>query len=797
MKVSLKLLSQFVDLSDLSVDEIVHRLTFTGLEVEGVYQVAKASNLVISQILEVNDHPDSDHLHILKVDEGEKYGIEQIVCGAKNVRVGLKVIVARIGAKLGFDDFEIKPSVIRGVNSNGMCCSLSELGVDKSLLSEYQLSGIEELDDSASVGNENVLEYLGLDDVIIDINVLANRSDVLSLYSLAKEVGAVLNRKVNIPSYKIESNKKSSYSVSSTSSNCKQFALRCAYGINVKESPELLKNALRSVGIRSINNIVDIGNYAMILTGRPIHIYDIDKINSKEFVVRDDLEGDFVALDNNTYKMEKGDLIVTDGNNPLCYAGIMGSNLCSVDENTKNIAIEVATFTPARIRRTSSRIGLSSDSSQRFIKGINPSNEEETIELISYLLKEYASCSSFEEIIKYDVREKENNKINCSYSYINHRLGTDISSDEMDKTFNSLGIEIKRLDDDSFEALIPPHRIDLKIDADLSEEIFRTIGLDKINPILPNSKMTVGKLNEFQRRKRIIREHLISRGLTEVLTYTLLDPKSAEELVSLSSNDTCYKIINPMTVDHSVVRKSVLRSLVNVLSYNNAHQIDDVAIFETTSIETIENTYTSLGILLSGNKSIQGSLQVKPYDFYDIAGLFTSILNILDIKQNRIRICRSESSFYHPGRSVDVYIGKNKVCSYGELHPSVIKELGIHKTYSLEMNLNAFLDLKTSQLKMNQISKFPSVKRDYAFICKEDISYESILNTIKKNSSGIIINQEVFDVYVGEHVAKGFKSIALRLTYSSLEHTLKENEINEAENKVIKAISSLGLELRK
>ena len=797
MKVSLKLLSNFVDLKDLSVEEIVHRLTFTGLEVEGVERLAKATNLVIGQILECNDHPDSDHLHVLRVDLGEKYGVEQIVCGAPNARVGIKIIVARIGAKLGFNDFEIKPGVIRGVSSNGMCCSLSELGVDKSLLNDYQLKGIEELNDDAVVGNENVLEYLGLDDVIIDINVLANRSDVLSIYSLAKEVGAVLYRKVNIPTYDIKANKVATFTVSSTSENCKQFALRAVYGAEVKESPEFLKNALRSAGIRSINNIVDIGNYVMLLTGRPIHMYDLDKVNTSTFVVRDDLEGDFVALDENTYKMENGDLIVTDGSNPLCYGGIMGASSCAVDENTKNIAIEVATFTSSRIRRTSSRIGLSSDSSSRFVKGIHPSNEDEVLHLASYLLKEYASIKDIEEIVKYDVRGDLSRTINCSYSYINHRLGTSLSREEMDEVFASLGVEINHVNDDEFIAIPPLHRIDLKIDADLSEEIFRTIGLDKINPVLPVSQMTIGKLNEFQRRKRILREHLISSCLTEVLTYTLVSPTEASELVSLTENDECFAIKNPMTQEHSVVRKSVLKSLVNVLTYNNAHQRDDVAIFETTSIETKTQNFTSLGILLSGKKVEQGSLRKVDYNFYDLAGIFESILTILGVNKNRIRITRSTSSFYHPGRSVDVYMGKNKVCTYGELHPTTLKELKIDKTYCLEMNLNAFLDLKSSPLKMYQYSKFPSVKRDYACVCRKDLPVEDILSAIKKNSSGIIINQEVFDVYIGEHVEKGFKSVALRATYSSLDHTLKEDEINEAEAKALKAIANLGCELRK
>ena len=531
MKVSLKLLKNFVDLEGISVEELVHRLTFTGLEVEGIETLAQASNLVIGQIKTVENHPDSDHLHILTVDEGEEFGVQQIVCGAPNVKVGLKVIVARVGAELGANKVKIVSSTIRGVESNGMCCSLLELGVDKSLLNEKQVLGIEELNDDAPVGETNVLSYLGLDDVIIEINVLANRSDVLSYYSLAKEVGAVLNRKVTIPSYDIKANKTASYKVSSNSENCKQFALRAVNGVKVTSSPSFLKEALRSSGIRSINNIVDIGNYVMLLTGRPLHMYDLDKVNSNEFVVRDDLNCEFIALDENKYEINEGDIVITDGSTPLCLGGIMGASSCAVDENSTNIAIEVATFTSSRIRRTSNRIGLSSDSSSRFVKGIHPSNENEVLHLASYLLKEYASVSSFEEIINYDVREEINREIDCSYSYINHRLGTSLSKEEMNEVFASLEIKITPINDDEFIALPPSHRIDLKIDADLSEEIFRTIGLDKISPKLPVSEMTLGRLNENQRRKRIIREHLISSCLNETLTYTIIS--ASESLLDI------------------------------------------------------------------------------------------------------------------------------------------------------------------------------------------------------------------------------------------------------------------------
>ncbi len=797
MKVSLNLLKKFVDLSSFTVDEIVHRLTFSGFEVEGVESLAYATNLVIGKIISCVEHKDSDHLHVLKVDLGEKYGVKQIVCGAPNAREGIKVIVARVGAELSKEKHLISHSVIRGEESDGMCCALYELGVDKSLLSEKQCSGIEELDLDAPIGEENVLEYLGLDDTILDINVLANRPDVLSLYSFAKEVGALFNLKVNIPEYTIASSCKSEYRVLSKTEHCKQFALRVIKNVKVKESPEFLKKALRSQGIRSINNIVDIGNYVMLLTGRPLHMYDLDKIDTKEFVVRDDLNEDFVALDEKTYKVINGDIVITDGTKPLCLGGIMGAQSCMIDNNSKNIAIECATFTSHIIRHTSSRIGLSSDSSSRFVKGINPVNHIETLELATYLLKEYADAEIFEEIVDYDVRNYQNNPVMCSYSYINHRLGTNISHDDMDEEFEKLSIHIEHIDEDNFKAFVPSYRTDLKIDADLSEEIFRTIGLDKIKPTLPLTPMTLGGLTPFQNKKRIIREHLISHSLNEVLTYSLVSNKDYNKLVSITLNDEPYVIKNPMTVEHSIVRKGLLLSLIDVVKLNISRQENNLGIFETSLIETKNRSFLSLGIVLHGMKTLQGGLRTKEYDFYDLTGILNSILNVLGINKNRLKITRGGEDFLHPGRSMDVYLNKNLVAYLGELHPNKSKELEIDKTYVMEINLTELINLKSSMPKMSLISKYPFVKRDYAFVISKNVLIDDILLTIKKNSSSIVINQEVFDVYEGEHVIESYKSVALRLTYQALDHTLKEEEINNAEEKVLQSIIRLGGQLRK
>ena len=386
MLVSLKSVNQYVSLEGLTPEEIADKLTFAGVEVEEVKKLASGTNLVIGEVKECVAHPNSDHLHVLKVDLGPKYGTTQIVCGAPNARTGLKVIVARVGAIL--PQIEIKKGVIRGEESNGMCCSLLELGVDGKYLSDYQKAGIEELPSDAPVGEENVLGYLGLDDVVLNLKVLANRPDLLSIFNVAREIGAIFSRPVNIPTVKAKEDFKTKLVVGSKTNRCSQFSGKEIKGIVTKPSPKWMSELLMAMGVRSINNIIDIGNYVMLMTGQPLHMYDADKLAKAELYVQDDYEGDFVALDEKTYKIIKGDIVICCNNKPMCLGGVMGSLECAVDENTKNIYIEAASFDGASIRHTSNRLGLVSESSQRFVKGTNHFQSEFVLDYAASLINE-------------------------------------------------------------------------------------------------------------------------------------------------------------------------------------------------------------------------------------------------------------------------------------------------------------------------------------------------------------------------------------------------------------------------
>ena len=796
MLASYKLLSKFVDLTGITPEEIEHKLTFAGLEVEGVERLAYASNLVIGQILKVENHPDSDHLHILQVDEGEKYGVEQIVCGAPNVRVGLKVIVARPGAVLSKDKFTISKSTIRGVESNGMCCALNELGVDKTFLREEQIKGIEELPTDAVVGNENVLEYLGLDDVIFDINVLANRSDILAIYSLAKELSALFDRKLNIPEPKKFSEVPSLITCSSATEDCPQFSIKVVKDVVTKESPLWLKNFLMAQGIRSINNIVDIGNYVMILTGQPIHMYDLDKLESNNFVVKNDFEGEVVCLDEKTYKIEKGDLVVTNNDKPVCLAGTMGLLEVAVDSNTKNIAIESANFKGSTVRRTSTRTGLSSDSSAHFLKGINPKQDRFVLDLTTELLVELADAKVVEETVRYSVINEEPTKIECSVSYINKRLGTDFDYDYITTILNRLFIETIDVDHDNFIAIAPAHRIDLQCNADLSEEIIRYVGFGAIKSQLPLMVTTVGGYTSFQEKRFRIRNLLIDSGLNEALTYTLVSPTENEQFVLLN-NDEPYVIFNPMTIDHSVVRRGLVKSLLNIVEYNLSHQQEDLAFFEVSDVITKGSNYQELCVVLNGNKTVQGKLRVEPYDFYDIHGILEAILSQLGIEKNRYKEERLlDSKFYHPGRSTKISFGKNVVGVCGQIHPNYSKDIG--ETYVLELNLTALLELRVPQTKITQISKYPSVKRDLALVVKKDVLVDDIIRCVKKAGRSIVKNVEIFDVYQGEHMTEGYKSVAIKITFQDDSKTLVEKDITESLDSIMNELYKVTkAELRK
>lgn len=785
MLVSLKNINEYVSLEGLSAEQIANGLTFAGVEVEEISRMASGTNLIIGEVLECQKHPDSDHLHILKVNLGDKYGVTQIVCGAPNARTGLKVIVARVGAHL--PEIEIKKGVIRGVESNGMCCSLLELGVDAKYLSDYQKAGIEELPSDAPVGEENVLGYLGLDDEVLNLKVLANRPDLLSLFNVAREIGAIFDRKVKIPEMKEHVNFQTTLKVGSETEKCSQFSSKEIKGIVTKPSPKWLSNYLTAMGVRSINNIVDIGNYVMLMTGQPLHMYDADKLAKKELIARSDYEGDFVALDENNYKVIKGDIVITSNGKPECLGGVMGAHSCAVDENTKNIYIEVASFDGATIRHTSNRLGLASESSQRFVKGTNHFQAEYVLNYATQLILDLCEAKECSNIVSYQVETYEKKIISSSIKKINGRLGTSFSSIQIKEVLERLNFKVNMNKNETFSVEVPPYRLDVTCDADLSEEVIRLLGYDNVKSVLPCLDTKVGMLTLEQSRLRAIRFFLLDNGLDECVTYSLISEKE-EKTFNLLNDEEHYRIINPLTDDRVIFRTHILNSLLKAASYNIARQNKNLALFETAHMISKQSQSHHLAVVLVGSALNQGLMKTTPYDFYHMKGIVEGIFALLGVDVSRYKIERNTAHLdeLHPGKSAELYFQNQLVGRFGELHPNKINEYDLGKTNAvvLEMNLDLLLSAKVSTVKMNPISRYPSVSRDLAFVINKDIPVKDLLRSIRMIGKSLVRDAVVFDVYEGEHVEEGKKSVAISVTYMSDDHTLKDNEIIDMEDKI-------------
>ena len=785
MLISLKSVGQYVDLTGLTPAEIADKLTFAGDEVEEVTTLASGTNLVIGHILECVAHPNSDHLHVLKVDLGPKYGVTQIVCGAPNARAGLKVIVARVGAKL--PQIEIKAGVIRGEESNGMCCSLLELGVDAKYLSDYQKAGIEELPEDAPVGEENVLGYLGLDDAVLNLKVYANRPDLLSIFNVAREIGAIFNRPVSIPTIKGKEDFKTKLVVGSKTNKCTQFSGKEIKNIVTKPSPKWMSDLLMAMGVRSINNIVDIGNYVMLMTGQPLHMYDADKLAKAELYAQDDYEGDFIALDEKTYKINKGDIVICCDNKPMCLGGVMGSLACAVDANTKNIYIEAASFDGATIRRTSNRLGLVSESSQRFVKGTNHFQSEFVLDYAASLINELCEAKDNSNNVVYQSETAKEQVVSSSIKKINGRLGTDFSKEEIADTLKRLNFVLKFKNDNEFDAIVPSYRLDITSDADLSEEVIRLLGFEHVKSILPCLDTKVGILSLRQQRIKNIRNFLLNQGLDECLTYSLISKKEINDFCLLNKEEN-YVILNPLTDEHEVFRTHILGSLLKTATYNVARQNKNLALFETSNMISKASRSEHLAIVLVGQALNQGLLNKENYSFYHMKGLVEGLFTSLGIESSRYRFDRfvDEGHELHPGKAANIIFQNKVIGVLGELHPHQIEKYDLGKTSAvvLEMNLEALLDAKVSEIKMAPLSRFPSVSRDLAFVLDANIASSDIVKAVKKVGGAFVTNCEVFDIYQGANIAEGKKSMAITITYRKDDGTLTEKEISDAEEKI-------------
>lgn len=795
MRISKKWLQQYLDVSDLSAQEIADRITDAGLEVEGLEAMSQGTNLMIGEVKTCEDHPNSDHLHICQVNFGDK--TEQIVCGAPNVKAGIKVIAALPGAKLPGGD--IQAGSIRGVTSNGMICSLAELGVDAKQLRDDQKNGIEILPDDAPIGNCDPLAYLGLDDVVLDVSLTPNRNDCMASWSMAVETGAVLNRSVTLPNCNgaAAEGSETRLKVASTTEKCPLFLGKVINHITIKESPKWMKELLAASGMKSINNVVDISNIVMLETGQPLHFYDLKAIPAQEITVKDQLEGTYTALDGVDYTIEKNDLIITSQGKPIGIAGIMGGDDSKIEADTSGIIIEAAVFHHVNIRNTSRRLNLSTDASIRYQKGVEPLAAFKAMDRAVALLKEYAAADGLEATVQYGDNGYTPVEITVSPSRINQLLGTDIETAEMMDVLNRLQLQ-PTLRGEAIHVIIPSIRQDLQMEADIAEEIIRIVGYERLPSTMPLMPATVGALNERQQLRRRIRSLFTGLGLYDMITYTLASQKQVDDaIMGLSS---VVELASPMSEDRKYVRGSILPSLLDSVSYNQNRSVKELACFEISSVyaKGIEEEHLAIVLCDTLQKSQWQNIAI-PSDFYTLKGIIKTMLAQFGFEGTRVVVKPNtrDVKHFHPNKSACIYIGKELLGIFGDIHPMMAKRYDVSSLVMAELNIEVLLKNRASKVKFAPISKYPSVTRDLALVVKNEIAVADIIDTIRKSGKRIVTDVEVFDVYTGEHVAEGSKSIALRVTFQSDDKTLTDKEISEVHEKLLCTLKQeLQAELR-
>lgn len=777
--ISMNWVKDYVDLDGIDLKDLAVQVTKGGLNIEGVID-HHIDNLVVGEVLECVDHPDSDHLHVCKVNDGKT--VRQIVCGASNVREGIKVIVALPGCILP-GDFQIKEGKIRGVESNGMICALFELGLEEKNDETYA-AGITELPETAMVG-EDPLKVLGLDDTIYDLdNHKRRNNDCYYHIGFAYEVATVLNKRVHLPEsdyHEVDESIKDKFSLDVETKKCPYYIAKMVKNVKIGESPEFIKNRLKSAGMRSINNVVDISNYVMLEYGQPLHFFDYDKLG-KHVLVRDAVDGEeIITLDGKNRKLTENDIVITDGEKPVCIAGVMGGENTEVDESTTTVLIESAIFDAVSIRLTAQRLDLKSEASIRYGKGLNFEYTDEAIKRACFLLEKYASGEVLKDEIKHDVIDKSEKRVDFTKTDINKMLGIELTDEDV-KT------ELTRLDfgytyeNGIFHVVIPRRRLDVEANInDIAEEIGRFYGYENLVSKVPRVPIRLGRYADDVRLRKMVSTRLRASGLNEAKTYTLTSP----EMSKMFKYDNLQNVSlpNPMSIDKSVVRTSIIPSLINVFDYNKARKVSDILIYEIAKTYDINyNEITKAAILMSGNYLTNGVLGINvKIDFFVLKGIVENLLDYLGFKNRYSFVQVNDLPEMHPNMSTRIMLDRNEIGIIGRVHPSIKKD----EIYICELNLNSLLS-RVKPIKYKTASKYPSIEKDFAFIVNNDVTNAEMKEAIKKSAGRMLDSVNIFDIY--ENIEEGKKSMAYKLVFKDETRTLSDEEVMVVFNKVIKDI---------
>ena len=798
MQVSIKWLKDYIDFTE-TPEQLADKLTMAGIPVENVVDPGEGLEKVVTgRIEKLEPHQNSDHLQICTMNVGLAENII-IVTGAQNVAEGQVVPVAMVGAHLP-NGMKISKGKLRGVASNGMLCSAQELKLDLEKLPEEQKTGIFILPSDTPVGIP-AKDVLGLNDVVLEFELTANRADCFSVFGLVREIAAITGNKPHFPEIKVNEDDNTKlndiFSVEIADPDlCSRFSTRMLKNVKIGPSPEWMQQRLEGAGIRSINNVVDVTNFVMIELGHPMHAYDYDKITGKKLIARRAIEGEELHTLDDTSRKAKGEmLVIADSEKAAGLAGIMGGFETEITDTTSTVVLESADFYGPCIRRTARACGLSSEASGRFERGVDSETTIKALDRAAQLLQEMGACTVCEGIVDVYPNPKQANYVTFTPEQINNRLGTNIAKDVMLNIITSVGFDVTKDENDEITVKVPSWRNDVTCMADISEEIARLHGFDKIKSTLPNGVSMQGTQSAKQTFIDKVKASLSSQGLYETISFALTNEETFNKL-NIPQDSPLRKavpIMNPLSDEYPLVRTTLLSSIFDNLARNLARKNDDVALFEVGSVffpkalpvTELPDEVIKIAGAITGRRNAQGWNQANDMvDFYDAKGIIEELL--ANLRVTRYTVEAGTHYAMHPGKTALFKKGRDVIATVGEVHPAVLSAYGITKpVYIFELDATTVMKYMAKDLKYKALPKYPATSRDLAMLVDVDVNAADIEKAMTKAAGQNLTQITLFDVYTGKQVEEGKKSLAFSLTFQSNDKTLTDAEIDPAIEKIV------------
>lgn len=798
MQVSIKWLKDYIDFTE-TPQQLADKLTMAGIPVENVVDPGEGLEKVVTgRIEKLEPHQNSDHLQICTMNVGQAENII-IVTGAQNVAEGQVVPVAMVGANLP-NGMKISKGKLRGVMSYGMLCSAQELKLDLEKLPEEQKTGIFILPSNTPVGIP-AKDVLGLNDIVLEFELTANRADCFSVFGLIREIAAITGNKPHFPEIKVNEDDNTKlndiFSVEIADPDlCSRFSTRMLKNVKIGPSPEWMQQRLEGAGIRSINNVVDVTNFVMIELGHPMHAYDYDKITGKKLIARRAIEGEELHTLDDTSRKAKGEmLVIADSEKAAGLAGIMGGFETEITDTTTTVVLESADFYGPCIRRTARACGLSSEASGRFERGIDSETTIKALDRAAQLLQEMGACNVCEGIVDVYPNPKQANYVTFTPEQINNHLGTNIAKDVMLNIITSVGFDVTKDENDEITIKVPSWRNDVTCMADISEEIARLHGFDKIKSTLPSGVSMQGTQSAKQTFIDKVKASLSSQGLYETISFALTNEETFNKL-NIPQDSPLRKavpIMNPLSDEYPLVRTTLLSSIFDNLARNLARKNDDVALFEvgsvffpkTLPVTELPDEVVKIAGAITGRRHAQGWNQTNDMvDFYDAKGIIEELL--ANLRVTRYTVEAGTHSTMHPGKTALFKKGRDVIATVGEVHPAVLSAYGITKpVYIFELDATTVMKYMAKDLKYKALPKYPATSRDLAMLVDVDVNATDIEKAMTKAAGQNLTQITLFDVYTGKQVEEGKKSLAFSLTFQSNDKTLTDAEIDPAIEKIV------------